>query len=364
MNDSAAANSPALTDSTSSVVYDSLGRVSSATNAMSGTNSFEYTYLNQTDRVTSTTNPNGQSTIYTYEDSTTTNEPRLSEIKNLNASSAVISKFDYGYDAQGQITSETQQTDTNDPQNWAMLYDNEGKLQNVNVTDTVTSAVLHQYAYTYDPAGNRTREQIDGDIVSSSYNNLNQLTGQSAGGNMVFSGTLNKAGTVSIGGSPAVMTDSDTEFRGTASVTGTDTEPTTNNVPIVATNVNGYAVTNNIQVVVPPTSGSYTYDANGNLTYDGSSTYSWDAKNELVKITYASGIIPVFTYNGAGARVMIQEYNSSATLTSTKQYVAGEERDGSNNVTKRYFSQGEQRISGSTATNYFYTRDHLGSIGK
>ena len=199
------------------------------------------------------------------------------------------SKFDYGYDAQGQITSETQQTDTNDPQKWAMLYDNEGKLQNVNVTDTVTSAVLHQYAYTYDPAGTAGSEQIDGDIVSASYNNLNQLTGQSAGGKMVFSGSLNKAGTVSIGGSPAVITDSDTEFRGTASVAGTNTEPTTNNVPIVATNVNGYAVTNSIQVVVPPTSGSYTYDANGNLTYDGSSTYSWDAENELVKITYASG---------------------------------------------------------------------------
>ena len=41
-------------------------------------------------------------------------------------------------------------------QNWANQYDNEGKLTNVNVTDTMTHAVQHQYAYGYDAAGNRT----------------------------------------------------------------------------------------------------------------------------------------------------------------------------------------------------------------
>src|SRR5207249_9927045 len=35
-----------------------------------------------------------------------------------------------------------------------------------------------------------------------------------------------------------------------------------------------------------------------------------------------------------------------------------EERDGSNNVTRRYYPQGMQMGS----TNYYYTRDHLGSI--
>jgi RHS repeat-associated protein len=52
----------------------------------------------------------------------------------------------------------------------------------------------------------------------------------------------------------------------------------------------------------------------------------------------------------------------SGTVTSTKQFVwAGglaEEHDGSNTVTKRFFSQGEQ-IAG---TNYYYTSDHLGSV--
>ncbi len=52
----------------------------------------------------------------------------------------------------------------------------------------------------------------------------------------------------------------------------------------------------------------------------------------------------------------------AGTITSTKQYAANEELDGTGTVTKKYFAQGEQRIVSGTATNYFYTFDHLGSI--
>ena len=39
-----------------------------------------------------------------------------------------------------------------------------------------------------------------------------------------------------------------------------------------------------------------------------------------------------------------------------------EERDINNAVTKRYYSQGMQVVSGSNSAGYFYTRDHLGSL--
>ena len=54
--------------------------------------------------------------------------------------------------------------------------------------------------------------------------------------------------------------------------------------------------------------------------------------------------------------------------TSTKSLVwsgntIAEERDSSGlNVTKRFFAEGEQRIGGGDAGNYYYTRDHLGSV--
>jgi RHS repeat-associated protein len=42
--------------------------------------------------------------------------------------------------------------------------------------------------------------------------------------------------------------------------------------------------------------------------------------------------------------------------------IAEERDDNGANVTKRFFAEGEQRIGGSDAGNYYYTRDHLGSI--
>ena len=69
-----------------------------------------------------------------------------------------------------------------------------------------------------------------------------------------------------------------------------------------------------------------------------------------------------FTYNGLSQRVKIVE-KDNGSVTSAKNLVwvgseIGEERDASNNVTKRYYAQGVQIGS----TNYYYTRDHLGSI--
>jgi RHS repeat-associated protein len=144
----------------------------------------------------------------------------------------------------------------------------------------------------------------------------------------------------------------------------------TNTVAVVAHDVEGNTSTNNYQVVIPPASAAYTYDLNGNLMTDATRTYAWNAKNELVSIVYTSGpnagTHTEFTYNGAGDRVKIVERSGtvigSGTITSTKQYAGNEELDGTGTVTKRYFAQGEQRIVSGVTTNYFYTRDHLGSI--
>jgi YD repeat-containing protein len=54
--------------------------------------------------------------------------------------------------------------------------------------------------------------------------------------------------------------------------------------------------------------------------------------------------------------------------TSTKSFIwsgntIAEERDSSGtNVKKRFFAEGEQRVGGSDAGNYYYSRDHLGSV--
>jgi RHS repeat-associated protein len=98
-------------------------------------------------------------------------------------------------------------------------------------------------------------------------------------------------------------------------------------------------------------------------------TYLWDAENRLVKITYADNSKTEFIYDGLSRRIRITERNASNTITSDKRYLwsdgnqPAEEREANGTtVTKRYFPQGEQRIGGSDAGYYYYTKDHLGSI--
>jgi RHS repeat-associated protein len=161
-----------------------------------------------------------------------------------------------------------------------------------------------------------------------------------------------------VNGQPAV-TKSDNSFEGKAAITAGD-----NTITVAATDTNGNTATNRYNVTVTG-SGSKTlvYDLNGNLTSDGTRTFEWDPLNRLTAVNSGTQRSE-FTYNGLSQRVKIVE-KTNGSVTSTKQFVwcpgdpqPGEERDGSNNVTKRYYTQGVQIGS----TNYYYTRDHLGSI--
>jgi YD repeat-containing protein len=57
------------------------------------------------------------------------------------------------------------------------------------------------------------------------------------------------------------------------------------------------------------------------MTSDGTNTYSWDAENRLIKITYpGTGNYSQFTYDGYERTVQVVETVAS-TVTSTKQFV-------------------------------------------
>ena len=106
-----------------------------------------------------------------------------------------------------------------------------------------------------------------------------------------------------------------------------------------------------------------TYDANGNLTNDSTFQYEWDAANRMTAVDYPSGARSLIVYDGQGRRVRISEIGPSGVITSTKNLVwegmrVSEEKNSSGAVTKRYFDQGVQIIG----SNYYYTRDHLGSV--
>lgn len=180
---------------------------------------------------------------------------------------------------------------------------------------------------------------------------------------MEFAGSLDKQATVTVGGNSATVNHTTTNFVGYASVTNG-----TNVVPIVATDYNNNARTNKYQLVVTNNgvAKTITFDLNGNetnvVTATSTNTYQWDAANRLMSVTGPTNQ-SLFTYDGLGRRVQIIEQTNGVAYATNKFVWCGQElceqRDlTGTNVTKRFFGGGEQ-MSG---TNYFFTRDHLGSV--
>ncbi len=351
--------SRAINNILSSVVYDSLGRITSATNALGN---FTYNYVDVTNRLASVVYPNGQNTAFTYFDNL--GDQRLKEIWNKNGSTT-ISKFDYEYDKEGQITKWTQQTDNTTPKYYELGYDHADQLIYATQKNQNTNAILKRYAYQYNKAGNRTNEQIDNSVTSAIYDSLNQMTAQQDGGRMFFKGTINEFASVQIknktaSGSVNATVDSLTNsFQGFVKIL----PGKKNKIFITAVDYSGNNNTNTDTFNVNTghgTNNTLSFDDNGNTISETNPavTYSWDAADRLVKIVKGANT-EEFIYDGLSRRVA-EKLNG----TIIKRWLwcgteLCEERDASGStVTKRFFPQGEQ-ING---TNYFFTKDHLGSV--
>jgi len=254
------------------------------------------------------------------------------------------------------ITSWSKQLDASSALSSTFGYDSADQLISASVP-LASGPTPQAYQYQYDLAGNRTSEQIDPVVTSSSYNNLNQLLSQAGGGNMVFNGKLtsnNNPVALTLAGQPATV-DTSGNWRGAAPVT-----VGSNSIPLVATDANGKTTTKTITIVVSGGANrTLTYDLNGILFSDGAGkTYTYDAVNRMVSVTQ-NGITIDYVYDGMGRRV--QETSNG---TVVKQWVwcgrthPCEERDGNNNIIKRFYAQGEQ-IGGA---NYYYAKDRLGSV--
>jgi RHS repeat-associated protein len=153
--------------------FDPLGRLLSAVNPL-GT--FGYTYVGATSRTDKVTYPNGMTCQYNYHP--LTGDLRLKDIIHTLPGNTLLSRHSYEYNAFGNIIRWTQispQASLN--RSWLCGYDDADQLISVTSQDPNTLAALPtgQYAYTYDPAGNRLTETIDGVTATASFNALNQL---------------------------------------------------------------------------------------------------------------------------------------------------------------------------------------------
>jgi RHS repeat-associated protein len=331
--------------------FDALGRVTSEENLLG---EFTYAYDGVTNRLATVTYPNSQTSTYSYFDEE--NDHRLQTIHHKYPNASTLSKFDYTYDAVGNILTWRQQADSTAVM-WEYGYDLADQLVSAVKKSTGTPAsILQRFAYAYDPAGNRTVEQIDDAVTLSAYDNLNRLTSQAPGGPMVIMGTLNEPGTVTISGNPAAV-DANNNFRGTVpTATGTNT------FTVVAKDASGNTTTQQFEVDVAGTGKTLAYDANGNLTADGLRTFEWDAVNRL-RLLEESVTRMEFDYDADSRLSEARRYESSALISSNIRVwcdaeACQERLDSGTPVTRDRFAYGFQE--GTNAQ--FMVRDHLGSI--
>jgi RHS repeat-associated protein len=269
-----------------------------------------------------------------------------------------LSKFNYAYDAVGNIETWTQQQDASPAMAYDFEYDRADQLRTgVFRTTDPTPAILKRYAYTYDPAGNRTVEQIDNAPVLSAYDNMNRITSQTPGGTMRFAGGLSEAATVAIQGNPASVTASNT-FEGGAQVTSG-----TSQVVVTATDPAGNQRTNTYQVSVSGNSKTFTFDANGNMTGDGTRAFEWDAENRLLAVKQGSTTLASFTYNANGLRAT----KTAGGITSSYVYDGGhiaEERKTTGGTTRYFFGEAIDDVLATQDSTgaFYYAKDHLRSV--
>lgn len=348
---STAINGAANTENT---VFDAAGRVTQMTNPLG---QFDYDYVGATGRLASAAAPNGLATVFAY--LSNAQDRRVQSITNTGPGSAAISAFGYAYSVTGQITDWTQNQSgntVNPVTAWEIAHDAADQLKSVRVTDG--GAVVREEGFAYDGAGNRTNTRINAAVKTGAFNNLNQLTSLTGGGKMAISGTTDEPANVTVQGTPARMLSA-TNFTAMADVVSG-----TNTVPVVAQDGSGNTRTNNYQIVAATIAPrTFTYDANGNTLDDGERTYEWDAANRAVKITQGTDIYE-YAYNAFNQKVSEKK---NGVLTKRWVWAGGtqpaEERDASNTATKRFFGQGEQTLNPQQSTlNFYYTRDHLGSI--
>ena len=265
----------------------------------------------------------------------------------------------------------------------ASAINSDSNLQAINVTAiavnnivyVTSNAKLSTTYNAYTSPGSSITATIPGNINARNYayNNVNEITaiGQtpvtvSLKGRTNTAVTSTNTITPNTGSNPGIfITNQEFTVKAPLSVSNnlTTTTATYGKPSPGTTNASACQIQ-----VTSPSAINPSYDVNGNLLNDGVNTYSYDVENRLVSIQESSGNVSNITYDALGHEAIITE-SLNGTVTSTKQFIwcgntRCEVRDASSNLSNQYFAYGQVNFtkSGTTATNYYYTRDSLGSI--
>jgi RHS repeat-associated protein len=327
-----------INGTTSSVTYDSLGRLATSDNALGH---FSRGYVGVTPRLQTLTYPasTGQTANYAYFDNS--HDRRLQTLQNLGPSSANISKFDYTYDSEGQILTWVKQFTNQTGVSATLGYD---------LADQITSATnttMGNSSYGYDLGANRTSDELG----THTFNNVNQT--QDLGYTYDANGNLTSDGLYNYGwdGLNRLVVIEQIIPGGGSGFAAVKSSPSPSPTPKKLKRRRVLASSHNVPQGATPLGGAGGFPP-PTVTYTRS-TFAYDGLNRR-------------------ARVTEQQDTRQSTDTSPPNWVQitdrkyiwsgntiAEERDASTYaVTRRFFAEGEQ-ING---VNYYFTRDHLGSV--
>jgi YD repeat-containing protein len=195
-------------------------------------------------------------------------------------------------------------------------YDDIGQLQSARGRESggATNRLHEQLGYAYDAAGNLNYRTNNALIQTFNVNDLNELTTGSRSGTLTVAGTTTSPATnVTVKAETAILYNDATFAKDGFSLTDG-----INTFTAIARDNYGRSDTN-VSISYLPSSISYTYDSNGNLTSDGRRFFAYDDENQLISVWVTSAWRSDFVYDGKMRRRIRYEstWNGTSWATNT-----------------------------------------------
>lgn len=269
-----------------------------------------------------------------------------------------LARYDYTYNAQRQIATWRQAQPGMAAKEWAIAYDARQQVSAVVETPVAGPPQTPQqvWRYQYDASGNRTAAQEGSRTRTATYNELNQLVSQSAGGSTWFRGKVNEPANVTINGQNARVS-ADGTFESLTPVGAGQQD-----VTMQATDKAGNTTSQTWRVDNGPAgTTTTTHDAEGNLLTDGRYTYTWDARNRMTSVTLGADTW-TFQYDGQNRRIA-ESKNGQPVKTWVWSGTSVLEERAANGSNQREWSGGQEQlnVSNQQTGKQLMLTDHLES---
>lgn len=298
--------------------FDALDRIVAVISA-GKTNA--YTYVANGRLVDNLTLGNGVVSEYSYDP-----RNRLTNLVHQSGGTSIAS-FAYTYNAVDQRTSVIRGGSGSTQTTINYGYDPIGQL-----TSAQGDFPGYDFDYAFDPAGNPTRQNNNGFVMSNAFNNLNQNITSLWSGALTVLGLANDIdGDVEVNGVAAALRAADGHVIFVATnlpvVTGTNTYTAIHTDPLSRT------ATSTVSAVAR--NRGYGYDANGNMTNDGQFVYVWDDADRLKEVRKDGEVVMTCLYDGLGRR-RERVMNGETNRYVYHDWAVIEVHDGDDNVLETY----------------------------